>query len=296
MPIPQNKTGWKASITAFTAMLALTSPSQAGATAQTESTDAAPIEAGITIHVGGLLFVEGRFDAKINKSDYRLTTNMTTAGVAAKFYPATYKLMSEGTLKQESVEPRRFVSDTKARSDARVVRLTYGKDRVPHLTATPPYDPDDLRDVTPAQQRNTIDPVSAFLLPVKGTETPCARTIPVFDGKRRYNLTFTYQARKKLTPQGATKPLQTVVFTIRYEAIAPIEKTRRFTNTLRRNDDMRIWLAPFDNGRVYLPVRFELPTPIGSAVMQLQNLKTQQVTNLPPLRTRSILSASAQNR
>src|SRR3546814_8665617 len=53
-----------------------------------------------------------------------------------------------------------------------------------------------------------------------------------------------------ITPEGWTKSLTAVVCTVRYEAIAPVEKKRKFTNMLRRNDDMKIWLAPFDKGQI----------------------------------------------
>lgn len=236
------------------------------------------IKADFTIYVGGVLFVEGSFNLRVADDDYDVATNMATAGLAARFYPATYKLKSEGRIGVNAIEPRRFVSDTVAKKDTRLTTLTYGKDRTPHINATPPYNADDLEAVTADQKRNTIDPVSAFIVPVSQTQGPCPRTLPIFDGKRRYNLTFSYQGEKRMTPpdasnQGEHAEARTaIVCTVKYQAIAPIEKKRKFTNALRRNDDMRIWLAPFDNGRLYVPVRFELKTPIGMAVMELKNL------------------------
>lgn len=241
------------------------------------------VAADFTIYVGGFLFVEGKFNARLEDKNYQLATQMNTVGVAASFYPATYKLASEGALKAEHVEPRRFFSDTKAKKDTRVLTLTYDKSHMPRLRATPPYSASDLKDVKPALQLNTQDPVSAFMLPVAGGANPCARTIAVFDGRRRFNLTFNYVGKKKMTtpntahPDQPATPLTAIVCTIRYEAIAPLEKKRKFTTMLRRNDDMKIWLAPFDGGRVYMPVRFELRTPIGSAVMELQNLTEHQI-------------------
>ncbi len=251
------------------------------------------VTADFTIYVGGFLFVEGNFNARLEHDDYRLATEMTTVGVAAAFYPADYKLASEGRLKAERVEPRRFYSDTTAKKDARVLTLTYDKSHMPRLSATPPYSARDLKDVKPALQINTQDPVSAFMLPVAGGANPCARTLAVFDGRRRFNLTFNYVGKKKMTPpntahpdQPAT-PITAVVCTIRYEAIAPPEKKRKFTTMLRRNDDMKIWLAPFDGGRVYMPVRFELRTPLGSAVMKLKNLTQTQVADAAPDKQRA---------
>ena len=43
---------------------------------------------------------------------------------------------------------------------------------------------------------------------------------------------------------------------------------------------MKIWFSAFDEGRVYLPVRFEIPTPIGAAVMELKNLTAQKSASL----------------
>jgi hypothetical protein len=254
--------------------------------------DPTHVAADFTIYVGGFLFVEGKFNARLEHNDYQLATQMNTVGVAASFYPADYKLASEGALKAEHVEPRRFFSDTKAKKDARVLTLTYDKSRMPRLSATPPYSASDLKDVKPALQLNTQDPVSAFMLPVAGGANPCARTIAVFDGRRRFNLTFNYIGEKKMTtpntayPDQPATPITAIVCTIRYEAIAPPEKKRKFTTMLRRNDDMKIWLAPFDGGRVYMPVRFELRTPIGGAVMELQNLTEHQVAD--PVRKRQI--------
>ena len=246
------------------------------------------VAANFTIYVGGLLFVEGKFDARIQRDDYRLSTQMKTAGLAASFYPADYTLTSEGLFTAEHVEPRRFFSDTRTKDDARILTMTYAKNRVPHLSATPPYDPNDLKDVKPALQLNTQDPVSAFLVPVSGTTSPCERTIPVFDGRRRFNLKLAYLDTKKMSvpdaarPEGSATVVEAVVCSVRYEAIAPIEKKRRFTKMLRQNNDMKVWLAPFDEGRVYIPVRFELGTPLGSAVLLLQNLSERQVADLDP--------------
>tara|TARA_R110000868_G_scaffold36635_14_gene129885 strand:- start:1968 stop:2882 length:915 start_codon:yes stop_codon:yes gene_type:complete len=244
------------------------------------------VAAGFTIYVGGVLFVEGHFKAEVAGDAYRLNTYMETTGLAHRLYPAVYKLMSMGRIAGESIEPEKFVSDTVARKDKRLVTLTYDEARMPSLSATPPYSEDDIKDVTPDQQRATQDPVSAFLLPVSAGDTPCARTIPIFDGKRRFNLTFAHQGTKKIAPHDTSTPdgwgasLDTIVCTMHYEAISPPAKKRRFTSMMRRNDEMKIWFAPFDEGRVYLPVRFEIPTPLGAAVMELKNLTAEKSASL----------------
>lgn len=291
---PTRALNWLSRTSVLAFVLTVASPH---AYANTEIDLPNDVAANFTIYVGGLLFVEGKFKVRLADNDYRVATNMATAGMAARFYPATYKLESEGRFDADQIEPRLFTSDTNAKKDARLITLTYGKDRLPKLTATPPYDPDDIKEVTTEMKRDTLDPVSAFLMPVIGSDNPCARTLPIFDGKRRYNLTFAYQGEKDMpqtevalsdTHAPTTPARKTILCTIRYEAIAPIERKRRFTNTLRRNPDMRIWLAPFNDGRLYMPVRFELPTPIGMAVMELQNLTEQKTAEMAPKEKRLV--------
>lgn len=269
-------------------LLAGAAPANAAEPAQTpnRAETQSDVAAGFTIYVGGVLFVEGHFKAEVAGDAYRLNTYMETTGLAHRLYPAVYKLMSMGRIAGESIEPEKFVSDTVARDDKRLVTLTYDDARMPSLSATPPYSEDDIKDVRPDQQRATQDPVSAFLLPVSAGDTPCARTIPIFDGKRRFNLTFAHQGTKKIVPHDTSVPdgwgpsLDTIVCTMHYEAISPPAKKRRFTTMLRRNDEMKIWFAAFDEGRVYLPVRFEIPTPLGSAVMELKNLTAEKSASL----------------
>lgn len=229
------------------------------------------IAADFTIHVGGLLFIQGNFKALVEDDSYRLAATMGTAGTTRTFYPADYRLASEGRLAEVSVKPRRYVSDSNSKRSTRKVTISYSRDGMPRLTAEPPYDPGDLEEVMPTLQQGTQDPVSAFLMPVSGAQNPCKRTIPVFDGKRRYDLKLSYEGTKEMTPRGLAKPVTAMVCTVRYVAVAPMER-RKFTDMLRRNDDMTVWLAPFDGGRVYMPVRFQLRTPLGGAVMELTNL------------------------
>ncbi|MES1990087.1 MAG: DUF3108 domain-containing protein [Pseudomonadota bacterium] len=250
------------------------------------------VTARYTIYVGGLLIVEGRFEAGLGAKTYELQTSMATAGTIARLYPASYALKTRGEMRHGILKPVQFISDQKSRRDTRHLTLTYGTKGKPKVLAEPPFEQDileEIAEITPAMTENTSDPVSAFLMPVtqleKGAD-PCARKVPVFDGRRRYDLTFAYQGEKVMTvpdlahPEAPPPSYATIICTVTYEAIAPVELKRRMEKTKRRKDDMRIWFAPFDEGRVYMPVRFELRTQIGMAVMELQSLTEKQTGKL----------------
>lgn len=226
------------------------------------------ITAEFTIYLGGFLFAIGTFSAHLEGEDYRLDAHLSTAGLPRAFYEADFKLSSEGTFEAARVRPHRYISDSWDKSSARKVTLDYDGDRMPHLSATPPYDPGDLSGVMPYQQIDTQDPISTVLVPVEGTRNPCDRSIPVFDGRRRYDLKLSFDSEVKMTPRGLGRPVTAIACNIRYVPVAPVER-RKFTEMLRKNDSMKVWLAPFDSGRVYMPVRLQLRTPLGGAVAEL---------------------------
>lgn len=229
------------------------------------------VEAEFTVYLGGFLFAVGNFTADFTGETYRLNTLLTTAGLPRAFYEAEFRLSSEGRLAPPHVRPNRYVSNSRDTSSARKITLDYDGDGMPHMTAVPPYEPGDLVDIAPYQQIGTQDPVSAALVSVVGEANPCDRTIPVFDGRRRYDLKLSFDSEKKMTPRGLSSPRQVIACNVRYVPVAPIEK-RKFTEMLSRNDSIKVWFAPFDGGRVYLPVRLQLRTPLGGAVMELTRM------------------------
>jgi len=230
---------------------------------------ASDIKAEFTIYLGGFLFATGNFDAILDAGQYRINTILTTAGLPRAFYEAEFKLASDGSFGGDGVHPRRYVSNSWDKDSARKVTLAYDGDGMPHLTATPPYEPGDLAGVMPYQQVDTQNPVSALLVPVMGNANPCDRSIPVFDGRRRYDLKLTYDKEVSMSPRGLGRPVKVVACNIRYVPVAPTEK-RKFTEMLSKNDSMTVWLASFDDGQVYMPVRLQLRTPLGGAVMELK--------------------------
>jgi hypothetical protein len=81
------------------------------------------------------------------------------------------------------------------------VKLTYA-DNGPSVLFDPPIDP--IRFPVPKdQQKVAMDPMSALISMLMGAnaapKTPCGTGAQVFDGRRRYDVTFTYLKDEKLS-------------------------------------------------------------------------------------------------
>jgi hypothetical protein len=49
---------------------------------------------------------------------------------------------------------------------------------------------------------------------------------------------------------------------------------------LQRRDDTFIWLAPVSGGRLYIPVRVQMRTPVGGAVLDVVKLRRYAAKNV----------------
>lgn len=228
------------------------------------------IVADYTIYIGGFMAAEGSINATLEEGNYLVRSNLGVAGMPARFYDAQWDMTSEGSLTDEKLKPARFAfrSDEKGRIKER--EITYDASGVP----TPVFDPpeNDLIDVLPFERRNALDPISALLLPVANAGNPCNRRIPVFDGKRRYDLQLEYERDDQVTTRNKGYSGDAVICSVRLTPRTGMRKGS-FTTMLQQRDNTRIWLAALDGEDIYIPVRIQVRTPIGAAVMDVVRLR-----------------------
>lgn len=227
------------------------------------------IVADYTIYIGGFMAAEGSINATLEEGNYLVRSNLGVAGMPARFYNAQWDMTSEGSLTDEKLKPARFAFRSDEKGKIKEREITYDASGVP----TPVFDPpeNDLTDILPFERRNALDPVSALLLPVANTGNPCNRRIPVFDGKRRYDLQLEYERDDQVTTRNKGYSGDAVICTVR---VTPRTGMRQgsFTTMLQQRDNTRIWLAALDGEDIYIPVRIQVRTPIGAAVMDVVKL------------------------
>lgn len=127
-------------------------------------------------------------DTTIDVADttYRSTTRMRTEGVVRLLYPWSAEAVSDGVRDGTTLTPRRHTADGVYRGEHRRVRIEYAGDGSVVSRIEPPPE-DDARDRVPDDmQQATLDPLTASL--AAASRLPCAGTLPVFDGRRRYDM------------------------------------------------------------------------------------------------------------
>jgi hypothetical protein len=166
-----------------------------GAGAEVPAQSGSQLQVAMTLYAGGLTLGKVDLNATIRGDQYHAVSNLQTGGVVNAFWQSEIQATSTGTLAPSNLHPSLYDSFYTGRSDKKQeVSLTYDGTGPIRLFADPPYSTTGY-EVTPEQQRATFDPLSAITFLVTGVgataENPCAVVLPVFDGRRRYNVEIT---------------------------------------------------------------------------------------------------------
>jgi hypothetical protein len=152
------------------------------------------LQMAMTLYAGGVTLGKVDLNTTIRGDQYHSVSNLQTSGIVNAFWQSEIQATSTGTVAPKSFHPGLYDSFYTGRADKKQeVSLTYDGGGPIRLYADPVY-PTTGYEVPPAQQKGTFDPLSAITFFVSGVgstaENPCSVLLPVFDGRRRYDVEF----------------------------------------------------------------------------------------------------------
>jgi len=149
----------------------------------------------MTLYAGGITLGKVDMDAKFIGEKYHVVSNLETSGVVNAFWASQIQATSAGKLKKDAMQPSLYDSFYTGHSAKnQEVSLTYENGDPVRLYANPSY-PLTGFEVKPEEKKGSFDPLSTMLYITSGVGAepgnPCAVKVPVFDGRRRYNVGLT---------------------------------------------------------------------------------------------------------
>jgi hypothetical protein len=163
--------------------------------ASLEPAKASTLDLAYQLAFWGIPFGDTNYDGKFGGDSYAVTSHFKTGGVVSVFWQAQIDATANGHYGAHGLEPVLYdsLSQRRAQPKARM-KVTFGEG-APVTFADPSYDATKY-PVSDAQKKEALDPMSAATLILSGmtadAANPCGKTAPVFDGRRRYNIEFTY--------------------------------------------------------------------------------------------------------
>ena len=213
-----------------------------------------------------------RFQSTSNGKTY---ATMGSAEVSALFGAFKWKggIQSSGTLDAAAPHPAGYEMNFKSKSKIGSVKLGFDAAGVKTVALVPNKPRPDAVPLKPEHFKNVLDPMSAILAMTHASgPSPCDKTVPVFDGKVRFNLVFSYKGEEKIKedkPSG--QPTKLTVCRVKYVPLAGY-KPKDFINPWVDYNALEIALRPVPAANTYVPYRVTIPTSIGSAVMSAESV------------------------
>ena len=233
----------------------------------------ANVAASYRLYFNGFDVGKYQFQSTFNGKVYTATSN---ASISALFGAFTWKgqIASSGQLDPAKPKPMRYQLTFKSKSKEGSVTLGFDKDAIKSVALVPNKKPNpEAVPVKEADLKGVFDPMSAILaMTHAGGGKPCERTIPIFDGKSRFNLIMSYKGEQKIADKNAPGGSgRLVVCNVKYQPIAG-HKPKDFQNTWVDYDGMEIALRPVPQAHTFVPYKVTIPTTLGSAVMSAEQV------------------------
>jgi hypothetical protein len=137
------------------------------------------------------------------------------------------------------------------------IKMMIEDGNVTELAALPPSG--DGVPINDAHRQGILDPLTAILIPAGDigdglTKEACERTLPVFDGRQRYDLKLAFKRLDKVTAnKGYAGPV--VVCSLSYRPIAGHRVSTPFIKYLSESRETEIAFAPVAGARLLAPFR-----------------------------------------
>jgi hypothetical protein len=237
------------------------------------------LEARYTASVAGIVVGRGSWVLDIGQNQYTAAASGRVVGLLKILANAEGTVAAHGVIEGGRLLPASYSSRVTADDKVDDVRLAFTAGVITEAVAEPPTPPSpDRVPVSETHRRGVLDPMTAELMPVGGSGDPlspeaCRRTLPIFDGRQRFDLTLTF---KRFDHVKAEKGYQgpVVVCMVTYQPIAGHRPGRAAIKYLMAAREMEMWLAPIAGTRVLVPFRASVPTLIGQAVLEATQFVT----------------------
>jgi hypothetical protein len=248
---------------ATSAAVAMAMPAQAAETASGR----------YEISIGGLQLGVAGLEGRLSNDSYETTISVRLSGISKLVASGRGHASAQGRFVAGRAVPTSYSLDLTTTQQSDVIRMAMAGGNIRTLSVEPERPPaPDAVPLTMGHRQGVIDPLAGalFFASAQGlTPDACARTFPVFDGRQRYDLSFSFSRMDTMKVTGYDGPV--IVCQARYKPIAGHRPAA--TAEMERNRDMELSLAPVAGTRVLVPARISIRTPMGIALIEATRLE-----------------------
>lgn len=228
------------------------------------------INLNFRVYAGGFAVLSLETKAAVAPADYTMTSRARTEGLLDVLLGFQLASKAEGRVEAAGVRPLAYRSDSDGRFGRRTIRMVWDERGVPTASTEPPADADDRDPVTPAQAQGAVDPLTAAIArAVLRNGEPCGGRDQLFDGRRRYDLSYVPAGRAELAAsRWSAYAGPAIVCKVRMHRIAGYVRAAEDDNRRLDERETTLWLAPIEGG-LHLPVKLQADTLWGAVIAHI---------------------------
>ncbi len=230
------------------------------------------LDARYVASLAGVPIGTGTWVIDIGEEQFSAAATGMTTGLLRVFATGEGKGVSRGTVRGDILTPTLFISTINNDKRIEELKIVMSAGTVKDMVIEPPTVPHpDRVPLTDAHRRGIVDPLSAALIRVTGNDDPvgpeaCRRTLPVFDGRMRFDLQLSFNRIENVQAQGYQG--RVAVCRVQFVPLAGYVPARPAIKYLIAQPDLEMWLAPIAGTRIVVPFKISIPTPLGRGILE----------------------------
>ncbi len=237
------------------------------------------------VYAGGFKALAATLEMDLDPRAYDMSLKAKTQGTIGSIFPWEATYATSGRAQNDGTPvPSIHTARSSWKKDEKVTEMQYSPQGT--LLKTTTHEDNETKvkkDFDPELTENAVDMLTGALqmLQHSGQTEKCEGTFPVFDGKRRFNITLQDSGVEKL---GKNKYSafngDALRCTLKVEPVAGFKKKDKErgwmavqAHTEARKKPPTLWLAKLEEKGPMVPVRMEISSAYGSVVAHLSTLQ-----------------------
>lgn len=240
------------------------------------------LEARYGVTMAGITIGQASWTVDIGNGRYASSATGKASGMMSVLVSGEGTVSARGAVKDGKLTPSSFISTITHDDDKSDTKMTLDNGLVKELSAETQKPVADRVPVTEAHRQGVVDPVTALLIPMAAaadgvSKEDCQRTLPVFDGRRRYDLRLTFKRMDTVkADKGYAGPV--VVCAVGFQARAGHRTSSTLVKYLSEGRDIELWLAPVAGTNALAPFRASFASMLGNLVIQAKQFEVARQT------------------
>lgn len=218
--------------------------------------------------------------------NYQASASGKASRAVGIFLSGEGRIATQGIFEADKASPTFFSSNVIDDGDTTGLQMTFENGNVKALRIDDPPNKADRVPIGDEHKRGVTDPLSAMLIPSTVEAPPmspgqCNRTLPIFDGQRRYDLVMAFKRMDTLKlDRGYSGPA--LVCAVMLRPIAGYRADSTLVKYVGGRTGLEIWFMPIEGTHVIAPGLLKMPTGVGTLEIEAERVERAPPRPAPP--------------